>query len=236
MYGVRTMLSGTLLPARKIALAFPEIAREFKKSGNEVGVHAWDHVGWQDELHGWAESKIREEFAKAVSAFGEVFGEKPKTSAAPAWYALGSSLAVQEEFALDYSSDCRTVDWDCEGPFLPKFEGRAFKTPQIAVSLPTLDELLGRQGYTLDLIAKTWLGAARRDSSVVTIHAEAEGRKYQPWFESVCQTMKDRGLAFGTLREILEIGKAKEKHGLKTRTVALGEIAGRAGKVLCVSK
>ena len=162
MYGIRTALSGTLLPARPVALAFPELARDCKKSGHEVGVHAWDHVGWQDQLDRWDDAKIRSEFGSAVDAFTQVFGEKPKTSAAPAWYATDRSLAAQDDFALDYSTDCRTFDWDCEGPFLPKWGDRTFKTPQIAASLPTLDELLGRQGYDLDLISKTWLGAARR--------------------------------------------------------------------------
>ena len=50
MYGLRTVLSGTLLPARPIALAFPEVMRDLKRSGFEVGVHGYDHVRWQDQL------------------------------------------------------------------------------------------------------------------------------------------------------------------------------------------
>lgn len=236
MYGIRTALSGTLLPAREIARAFPEVARECKKSGHEVGVHAWDHVGWQDRLHEWSEAKIREQFGRACGAFEEVFGEKPRCAAAPAWYATPASLAVQDEFGLDYASDCRTADWDCEGPFLPRYEGREFKTPQVAASLATLDELLGRQGYDLDLISKLWLGAARRGSSVVTVHAEAEGRRFLPWFDALCKTLQERGVPFVPVREIFERGKAKERHGLKLRTVSLQEIPGRAGRVLYVKR
>ena len=33
MYGLRTILSGTILPARPIALAFPNLLRELKAAG-----------------------------------------------------------------------------------------------------------------------------------------------------------------------------------------------------------
>src|SRR5215471_9302447 len=37
MYGTRTILSGTILPARPIALAFPNLLRELEAAGFEVG-------------------------------------------------------------------------------------------------------------------------------------------------------------------------------------------------------
>ena len=48
MYGLRTVLSGTLLPARPIALAIPDVVRGLKRAGFEVGIHACDHVRWHD--------------------------------------------------------------------------------------------------------------------------------------------------------------------------------------------
>src|SRR5271168_1933216 len=50
MYGWRTVLSGTLLPARPIALAYPQVLRDLARDGFEVGVHGYDHVRWQDHL------------------------------------------------------------------------------------------------------------------------------------------------------------------------------------------
>src|SRR4029079_11768611 len=50
VYGLRTVLSGTLLPSRPIATAFPEIARRVRDEGHETGVHAWDHRKWQGRL------------------------------------------------------------------------------------------------------------------------------------------------------------------------------------------
>ena len=63
MYGTRTILSGTLLPSRPIALSFPGIIRDLKARGFEVGVHGYDHVRWQDHLdrhrRGWRAQRTR---------------------------------------------------------------------------------------------------------------------------------------------------------------------------------
>lgn len=237
MYGMRTALSGTFLPARLIAKKFPEIARDCKKSGHEVGVHAWDHVAWQDHLHQWDINKTRAEFTKAAEAFFDIFNEKPKTCAAPAWFASENSIAVQDEFDLDYCSDCRSTDPSVDGAFLPMWNGKIYKTPQVPAGIATLDEDLGRNGGTLPIITKEWLAAAEtRPLAVATIHAEAEGRLYAPWFDDLCKQMKERGHRFVTTREILNLTKAKAgAAGLPRREIQLANIPGRAGKVAFTS-
>jgi peptidoglycan/xylan/chitin deacetylase (PgdA/CDA1 family) len=235
MYGLRTALSGTLLPARMIANRFPEIARACAASGHEVGVHAWDHVAWQDHLHHWDDARARREFGKAASAFEAIFGTKTKTSAAPAWYASAVSLRVQDEFGLDFCSDCRAADPALDGPFRPRWNGVLFRTPQVPATIPTLDEDLGREGRTLDDITKEWLAAAAsRPYAVFTIHAEAEGRAYRPWFDALCAEMKHRGLAFDTTRSTLEQYQ-KTGRPIPVRDLSLREIPGRAGAVAFAS-
>lgn len=237
MYGVRTALSGTLLPSRPIAVKFPQIARECASAGHEVGVHAWDHVAWQDRLHGWSLEKTVQQFDRAVSAFEEVFSCKPHCSAAPAWYALPHSLEAQERHGLCYSTDCRLPFGDdgdpgneLEGAFLPEYGGKAFKTPQIAAGLPTLDELLGRDGWTLERVADVWLSAAGRDTAVITIHAEAEGRLYAPWFDGFCKSLKALGGRLTSMGALLPPAGTP----LPRRRLELAEVPGRAGKVCCV--
>src|SRR4029078_9630233 len=61
VYGLRTILSGTLLPARPIAIAFPELCRLVREADQEVGVHAWDHRSWQDRLPRWPPAKVARE-------------------------------------------------------------------------------------------------------------------------------------------------------------------------------
>src|SRR2546428_12766822 len=48
VYGWRTLLSGTLLPSRPVATAFPDALRRLAAAGHEVAVHGYDHARWQD--------------------------------------------------------------------------------------------------------------------------------------------------------------------------------------------
>ena len=50
MYGLRTMFYGTILPAPMIGRLCEDGIRAAAEAGHEVGLHAWDHVLWQDRL------------------------------------------------------------------------------------------------------------------------------------------------------------------------------------------
>ena len=69
LYGWRTALSGTLLPARLIAAKFPDLVKRISDEGHEVGVHAWDHRLWQDHLDRLTRAQIEEQFARAFECF-----------------------------------------------------------------------------------------------------------------------------------------------------------------------
>ena len=58
LYGVRTALSGTLLPASQIARSFPDVLRRIVAEGHELGVHGYDHVYWHDHLLTLDESEV----------------------------------------------------------------------------------------------------------------------------------------------------------------------------------
>ena len=68
LYGFRTMLYGTLIPAPMIAVRFPDIVRRIEDGGHEVGVHAWDHRLWQDHLDDLSPQRIQSEFEQAFEA------------------------------------------------------------------------------------------------------------------------------------------------------------------------
>src|ERR1700689_3970154 len=85
MYGWRTVLSGTLLPARPIALAYPQVMRDLAGAGFEVGVHGYDHVRWQDQLERLDDAAVRIELAEAFEAFRAVMGAPARAFAAPGW-------------------------------------------------------------------------------------------------------------------------------------------------------
>jgi undecaprenyl phosphate-alpha-L-ara4FN deformylase len=176
VYGLRTALSGTLLPARPIALAFPEIARRAREGGHETGVHAWDHRTWQDRLLRFPPARVTAELDRGRAAYVEIFGAPPATFAAPAWLTRDEALLHQETYALAYASDCRG-----SGPFLPRVGKTTLATPQVPNTLPTLDEALGdthaaAAGYFSDMLAAVTAGASTHP--VLTVHTEMEGGPY----------------------------------------------------------
>src|SRR5271170_8020340 len=126
MYGLRTVLSGTVLPARQIALAFPSIVRGLKKRGFEVGVHGYDHVRWQDGIDRLGESGIRTELEQAFEVYRAIFHEPARSFAAPGWRENATSLKLLDGMNLDYRSDTRGQE-----PFRCLVEGRVLSAPEI---------------------------------------------------------------------------------------------------------
>ena len=53
MYGWKTAFYGTVLPAPEIGRRCADVLRRCQSDGHEVGLHAWDHVAWQDRLPDW---------------------------------------------------------------------------------------------------------------------------------------------------------------------------------------
>jgi undecaprenyl phosphate-alpha-L-ara4FN deformylase len=204
VYGLRTILSGTLLPARPIAVAFPEICRRARDEGHETGVHAWDHRSWQDRLLGWPPAKVAAELDRGRAAYREVFDAQPRTYAAPAWLSCDSALLHQETFVLDYGSDCRGRE-----PFLPVVEGRTLTTPQVPNTLPTLDEALGdthadAPSYFRDMVERARVAAW----PVFTLHAELEGGPYAADFARFLADLKAAGVEGVPLGELLRARRA----------------------------
>ncbi|MCX6356269.1 MAG: polysaccharide deacetylase family protein [Candidatus Aureabacteria bacterium] len=142
MYGLRTALSGTLLPARQIARSFPHLFRALLAAGHETGIHGYDHVRWHDRIPSMSREETEREFESAQRAFREVTGRDAESSAAPGWACSPRQLSVQDESPCVYHSDCRGST-----PFFPLMGGIAFTHLQVPTTLPTLDELLGTGAY-----------------------------------------------------------------------------------------
>src|SRR5208337_3093009 len=85
LYGWKTALYGTLLPAPMIGIAFPEVIRGLMRAGHEIACHAWDHRIWQDWLFLMSRSSIETWFQKMVDAHKGVTGLQPKAFGAPSW-------------------------------------------------------------------------------------------------------------------------------------------------------
>jgi peptidoglycan/xylan/chitin deacetylase (PgdA/CDA1 family) len=225
-YGVRTLMYGTLLPGPDIGRHCSAIMRSVRDAGHEVGIHSWDHVEWQDKVaganRGWTESQM--ELARA--RFEEVFGAAAQTHGAAGWQMNAAAFEFIETAGFDYSSDTRG-----EGPFLPVADGRVINCPQLPTTLPTLDELLGRDGIHERTVVDSLMALTVEPKSgapVFTLHAELEGMKLEPVFARLLEGWRSQGYEAGPLRKIFEDLDAGQ---LPRHVVHEGEIAGRSGKL-----
>jgi undecaprenyl phosphate-alpha-L-ara4FN deformylase len=226
VYGIRTVLSGTLLPARMIAAAFPETARRIAAEGHEAGVHAWDHRRWQDKLPRLSQNQVASQLGRARQAYIEIFGEPPRTFAAPAWFGDERSLRIEEWYALEYASDCRGVE-----PFVPVVGGKALATPQVPATLPTLDEALGDTHTEAHAFFASMLDSAAAAAwPVLTVHAEIEGGPYAADMRWFLERARERGIRPVPLGELLANRRATGVP-LPLRTMGYGTIPGRHGTV-----
>ncbi|RUM86957.1 MAG: 4-deoxy-4-formamido-L-arabinose-phosphoundecaprenol deformylase [Thermodesulfatator sp.] len=226
MYGLRTVLSGTLLPARPIASAFPVICKEIVKNGHEAIVHAWDHRKWQDHLKHMKKSEVRQEFEKSFQAFMDVFSAKPRAVAAPGWQATKVSLAVQDELNLHYASDLREPF-----PCFLRIGQRRFSTLQIPTTGPCIEELLTVGIRNEDEISSHLLSALKKAKQpVLAVHAEVEGGVFRPFFRRFMKILSQEFAGFTTLEEIAS-QTLSAKADIPVLEFVEVRLPGRAGKV-----
>ncbi len=226
MYGLRTALSGTLLPARLVGCSFPGLVREIAQRGHEVGVHAWDHVYWHDRLHRMTEEEVRAEFKRACDAHTQIVGEPPRSSAAAGWTANDTSLRVKDDWRMRYHSDTRGPT-----PFIPVTQPGTRHTLQIPTTMPTLDEALGagmcKEANADDFIFRQ-LKPDRRN--VFTLHTEAEGRAYAGFFERFVRRAESAGATFVRMCDYADELIANSSPIAEARIVQ-ATLPGRAGYV-----
>ena len=230
-YGWRTLLSGTLLRARPVAAAFPETLRALASAGHDVGVHGYDHARWQDRLPALSPAEVRAQVLRARDVLREILGAAPPGFAAPGWRCSAASLAAVDDAGFAYRSDTRGV-----APFRPTAGGQLFRVPEVPTTLPTLDELWGRDARTPSALVDHWVGLVRPGAlNVHTIHAELEGGPYLDVLEALLGRLRDRArfvrlcdvaaaLPVGDL-PICEVGEGRVPG--RSMPVALQQLDGR---------
>lgn len=226
MYGIRTLLNGTLLPAPHIGRRNADVLRAVADAGFETGIHCYDHFQWQDYLGKMSLEETRDEFARARNEYQRIFGTDARTAGAPGWQATVASRQVYDEAGLLYSSDTRG-----HSPFFPEMGGRAFSTLEIPSTLPTFDELLGRPEFPDAQIVPHYLGLLQHDVlNVLTIHAEIEGMTMRPMFQELMTAFRDAGVRFVRLDDEANELLAR-RDAVPRGTLEMAEIDGRSGLV-----
>jgi len=230
LYGWRTILSGTLLPARPVATAFPELVRRIAADGHEVGIHGWDHRLWQDQLDALGEERIALQYARASAAFESILGRAPRASAAPAWCQTPTGLRVQDGLGLLYASDAR----DC-APGYPDLEGYASSTLQVPTTQPCLEEILTLGVRDLEVCAQRVLEPrGMSPACIIPLHAEVEGGRFAGFLERLLRGVRDTGATVRTLEEIARELLAGATPPPRFRA-ARRELPGRSGRVLAAA-
>ena len=227
-YGLKTLLYGVLLPGPDIGLEAGEVMRGVHERGFEVGLHTYDHVRWQDYVAGESEAWTRMEFERGMNAFERVFGFYPKSHAAAGWQINAHALELEREYGLLYASDTRG-----QTPFWPMLEGRRSSCPQLPTTLPTFDELLGREGIDESTIADAVFRLSEKQAAtsadrlqVFTLHAELEGMLLLNSFESLLTRWQTAGVMITRMARIHELAIQRP---LPDQTVIMGEVPGRSG-------
>jgi peptidoglycan/xylan/chitin deacetylase (PgdA/CDA1 family) len=226
IYGVRTLLNGTLLPAPHIGRRNAGTMRAVRDAGFEVGIHCYNHYRWQDYVQTMPLEEVRMEFVAARAEFVRIFGGEAHTAGAAGWQSNARTREVYDEANLLYASDTRGAS-----PFFPRVEGRVFRTLEIPSTLPTFVELMGRPEFPDEKIVPHYLSLLREDRvNVLTIHAEIEGMGRRGLFRELLAACRARGVEFirldGHARELLA-----NRAAIPVLDQVMAEIDGRSGLV-----
>jgi undecaprenyl phosphate-alpha-L-ara4FN deformylase len=227
LYGWDILLKGILWPGPVIAKKAGLTMRSALEAGHEIGLHAWDHHAWQSHIDDMEDDAVYRSIKQGFETLSKTIGSSPVSSAAPGWRCSDSALLAKSGFPFRYNSDCRGEDI-----FSPVVDGRVMSQPQIPVTLPTYDEVIGHNGisdrnyneYIISLFKPERL-------NILTIHAEVEGLACLDMFDLFLKTARSKGISFMPLGAFLT-DDLKIKHS----AIIKKTIHGREGWVSYQSK
>lgn len=226
LYGWRTLLNGTLLPAPHVGRRHEVTMRQVNAAGFEVGIHCYDHIRWQDHLHEMTLEEVRAEFALARTEFRRIFDREALSAGAAGWQSNTFSRTVYDETGLLYSSDSRGAT-----PFFPRIAGQVFATLEIPTTLPTLDELLGRPAFPDHKIAAYLFSLLQPDAlNVFTLHAEIEGMLHRAIFRDFLKRCAGGQVEFVRLEEVARSCLA-DRRAIPVCDLSRGRVDGRSGEL-----
>lgn len=221
-YGLATLLYGVLLPGPHIARRCGEIMREVGRRGFEVGVHTYDHIKWQDGVARASAAWTRSLLVRAREEFMRVFDRPPLAHGAAGWQVNASVPELEQELGFVYASDTRG-----SAPFVPLIAGKEVAVPQLPTTLPTLDELIGREDLDgRDPIEHLLALTADGRDHVFTLHAELEGGAYLAGFERLLRAWRERGC---TLTDLASYAQGLDIGRLPRCPIVTGTVEGRSG-------
>ena len=225
-YGLTTLLYGTLLPGPDIGRRCAHIMRKVCEDGHEAGIHTYDHVEWQDRVNGADYTWTLREMQRACDRFQEIFNAPAGIHGAAGWQMNLHAYRLTQRLGFRYCSDTRGTH-----PFFPVCNDEIIACPQLPTTLPTLDELIGTEGVTIDNVGRHLLGLTENcppAGHVYTLHAELEGNRLSGVFQRLLDGWKAQGYA---LVSMSEYAAGLDRSRLPRCVVGDGELPGRSGTV-----
>lgn len=218
LYGWDILLAGTAWPGKVIGSSEANIIRETDRKGHEIGLHAWDHHGWQANIERWSKAEIYRQIRYGMDALEAILQRPVLCSAAAGWRADQRVIDAKESFGFTYNSDCRG-----QYPFRPVLSDGHLGIVQIPVTLPTYDEVVGSEVSSAqfnDFI----FGEMQKDTGtpVYTIHAEVEGIVLSQAFEQLLEKMAQAGMQFCPLSQLVPSDIQQLPIGLVVRSAFVG--------------
>jgi undecaprenyl phosphate-alpha-L-ara4FN deformylase len=194
--------------------------RQARDAGHEVGLHAWDHHGWQANAGTWSDAQLIEQIRKGVDTLSDILGDKVDCSAVAGWRADERVIEAKQGFGFRYNSDCRG-----QSLFQPRLANGQLGTPQIPVDLPTFDEVVGPTVAAKDFNSFILDRFTPEKLNVYTIHAEVEGILMANDFRQLLGDARQRDIRFQPLGDLLP----QAPDSLPIGRVVRGALEGREG-------
>lgn len=225
-HGLATLLYGTLLPGPDIGRRCADILRGVRDAGFDTGVQGWDGAAWQRRVEHAAPAWIERQMQRAVARYRDIFGEAPRAHAAAGWQTSAHALRLTQRLGFGFASDTRGTH-----PFVPVWNGEVTLCPQLPVTLPALDELLGQEGCDVGNVHERLLALtaqAPATGHVFSLQADL-ALALQPTVEKLLEGWRQQGYEIVSLGNLYESIDASR---LPRHALVRGSVGGRAGSLV----
>ncbi|HMM54649.1 MAG TPA: 4-deoxy-4-formamido-L-arabinose-phosphoundecaprenol deformylase [Candidatus Desulfobacillus sp.] len=226
-HGLAGLFHGTLLPAPDIGRRCAGLLRGVRDAGHECGVLGWDAATWQRRVGKAAPAWCERQMRLAIERHESLFGAPPRLHAAPGWQMSPHALRLTQRLGYGYASDTRGSH-----PFIPVWHAEIVLCPQLPTTLPTFDELLGRDGCNAANVHERLLALTEMpppSGHVFTAPAELAGQALLPAFSRLLEGWQRQGYRLVSLGELFDSLDASR---LPRHELDCGPLAGHRSHLL----
>ena len=214
------------LPGREVGGRAADAMKRARDAGFELGVYGWDAVRWTTRVTPGNDVWVERSMRRACERFETLLGERPRTHAAPGWRMSRHAFRLTQRLGFLYCSDTQG-----RTPYIPMCEGELVACPQLPTTLPTIEALLARGGFTWDTVHHEVLrrtADAPAAGHVFSLEADRGTARLAPVLERLIDGWRILGHEICSLRALAE---SLDPKGLEHNMVEERPLAESAGSV-----